>query len=219
MSRPDITYAVHILSQFMQSPRKSHLDVPFHVLRYLKSFFGQGLLFPSSNDLLIRAYCDADWTGDVEERRSTTGYVFFLGVGAISWNCRKQPTIALSTTEAEYMATSQCTKEAMWIRKLLEDVGYVQENAMPIMCDNQGCIALAKNPKHHSRTKHIDVQHHFIREKLEEGVVILKYCPTEIMVADVLTKALARPRHEKLRVVLGLKTFDNLQSGSVVDNG
>ena len=167
--------------------------------------------------MAMRGYCDADWAGDVQERRSTTGYVFFVGKGVVSWNCRKQPTIALSTTEAEYMATSQCTKEAIWIRKLMEDVGYVQEEAMPIMCDNQGCIALAKNPKHHSRTKHIDVQHHFIREKLEQGIIALKYCPTQAMVADVLTKALARPRHEMLREAMGLKTLDNLQSGSVVD--
>ena len=89
---------------------------------------------------------------------------------------------------------------------------------MTIMCDNQGCIGLAKNPTHHSRTKHIDVQHHFIREKLEEGIIALKYCPTEEMAADVLTKALAKPRHDMLRSALGLKSFDNMQSGSVEED-
>ena len=165
--------------------------------------------------MTLKANCDADWAGDANERRSTTGYVFSVGMGAVSWNCKKQPTIALSTTEAEYMALSHSTKEAIWIRKLLADVGFDQEGAMCIMCDNQGCITLAKNPTHHSRTKHIDVQHHFIRVKLEEGTIALMYCPTQEMVADVLTKALARPRHEGLTKTMGLVTFDNSQSGSV----
>ena len=113
------------------------------------------------------------------------------------------------------MAASQCTKEAIWLRKLLADVGLVQEGATTIMCDNQGCMALAKNPTHHSRTKHIDVQHHFIREKLESGEISLKYCPTEDMVADVLTKALAKERHQRLAKEMGLRDRNYLQSGSV----
>ncbi len=145
------------------------------------------------------------------------GYVFFVGVGAVSWNCKRQPTIAFSTTEAEYMATSQCTKEAIWLRKLMADVGLVQDGATTIMCDNQGCIALAKNPTHHSRTKHIDIQHHFIQEKLESGEIGLKYCPTQDMVADVLTKALAKERHQNLTRSMGLGVLDYLQSGSVED--
>jgi hypothetical protein len=129
---------------------------------------------------------------DFNERCSTTWYVFFVGVGAVSWNCKRQPTSALSTTEAEYMATSQCTKEAIWLRKLMANVGLVQVGATTIMCDNKGCIALAKNPTHHSRTKHIDIQHHFIREKLESGEIGVKYYPTQDMVADVLTKGISK---------------------------
>ncbi len=165
--------------------------------------------------MTLRGYCDADWAGDTNDRRSTTGYVFFVGNGAISWNSKRQPTIALSTTEAEYMATSQCTKEALWLRKLLDDVGYVQDNATLILSDNQGSISLAKNPIHHSRTKHIDIQHHFIREKLENGEIELKYCATEDMVADVLTKALAKERHQTLTKAMGLGALDYSQSGSV----
>jgi hypothetical protein len=113
------------------------------------------------------------------------------------------------------MAASQSTKEAIWLRKLLADVGFVQEDATTIMCDNQGCIALAKNPTHHSRTKHIDVQHHFIREKLESGEISLEYCPTEDMVADVLTKALAKDRHQRLSKAMGLQEGNYSRSGSV----
>ena len=115
----------------------------------------------------MSSICDADWAGDANDRRSTTWYVFFTGVGVISWKCKKQPTIALSTMKVEYMATSHCTKEAVWLWQLLADVGYVQEGPTSIMYDNQGCIALAKNPTHHSHTKHIDIQHHFIKKKLE----------------------------------------------------
>ena len=103
--------------------------------------------------------------------KSTTGYVFFVGDGSISWNCKRQPIVALSTTEAEYMAASHSAKEAIWLRLLMADVCYMLDGATTIKCDNQGCIALAKNPKHHSHTKHIDMRHHFIREAIENKVI------------------------------------------------
>jgi hypothetical protein len=183
-------------------------------MRYLKDTLDMELCL-GGKDLQLHGYCDVDWAGDTQDRRSTTGYVFMLGNGAISWNSKRQPTIALSTTEAEYMATSQGIKEAIWLRQLLEDVGFVQENATKMECDNQGCIALAKNPTHHSRTKHIDIQYHFIREKIEHEVIDLQYCPSQYMVADVLTKALPKVRHKILCKEMGLIEFDMAQSGSV----
>jgi hypothetical protein len=153
----------------------SHWMAVKRILRYLKGSLELKLSL-GGNDISMVGFCDADWAGDTNDRQSTTGYVFFVGRGAISWKCKKQPTIALSTTEAEYMATSQYTKEAIWLRQLLVDVGYVQEGATSIMCDNQGCIQLAMNPMHHSRTKHIDIQHHFIRKKLETEDICLSYC-------------------------------------------
>ena len=213
-TRADLAFAVSMVSQFMSRAGPTHWSAVKRIMRYLQSTMDTKLCL-GGKDMTLRGYCDADWAGDANERRSTTGYVFFIGVGAISWNCRRQPTIALSTTEAEYMSTSQSTKEAIWLRKLLADVGFVQEGATTIMCDNQGCIALAKNPTHHSRTKHIDVQHHFIREKLESGEISLEYCPTEDMVADVLTKALAKDRHQRLTKAMGLREGNYSQSGSV----
>jgi hypothetical protein len=215
-TRIDLAFPVSMVSQFMSKAGPSHWMAVKRIMRYLKGTLDLKLCL-GGKDISLRGFCDADWGGDTNERRSTTGYAFFVGVGAISWNCKRQPTIALSTTEAEYMATSQCTKEAIWLRKLLADVGFVQEGATSVMCDNQGCIALAKNPTHHSRTKHIDIQHHFIRERLESGEICLKYCPTQEMVADVLTKALAKERHQKLTRSMGLRSFDSLQSGSVGD--
>ena len=116
------------------------------------------------------------------------------------------------------MATSHSTKEAIWLRQLMADVGCTQDGPTTVMCDNQGSMPLAKNPTHHSRTKHIDVQHHFIREKLELAVIRLNYCPTEHMIADVLTKTLAKDRHHKLMMAFGLKDFGYAQSGSVEED-
>ena len=160
-------------------------------------------------------FCDTDWAGDANDRRSTTGYAFILGDGVVSWSSKRQPTVALSTTEAEYMAASHCTREAIWLRQLMADVRCKQVGGTLVMCDNQGAIALAKNPVHHARTKHIDVQHHFVREKVERGLIRLEYCPTEDMMADVLTKALAKERHEKLRTMMGFEDFGHSQSRNV----
>jgi hypothetical protein len=201
----------------MSKPGPLHWAAVKRILRYLKGTLDMKLCL-GGNDINMRGYCDADWGGDLDTRRSTTGYVFFIGDGAISWNSKRQPTVALSTTEAEYMATTQAAKEAIWLRQLMADVGCVQGGATTIMSDNQGSIALAKNPKHHSRTKHIDVQHHFIREVVEDEVVELRYCRTQDMVADVLTKALARERHETLTSAMQIVSFDTTQSGSVGDS-
>ena len=211
-TRDDITFAVSVVSQFMSKPSSMHWAAVKRILRYLKGTLDVKLCL-GGMALTLKGYCDADWGGDVNSRRSTMGYVFFLGEGTISWSSKRQPTIALSTTEAEYMAASQSAKEGIWLRQLMADVGCVQERATMIMCDNQSCIALTKNPKHHSCTKHIDVQHHFIREKVEEEVIELRYCPTQEMVVDVLTKALARDKHEAMRSAMRLEVFDYSKVG------
>lgn len=152
----DLAFLVSMVSRFMAKAGPSHCMAVKRILRYLKGTLDLKL-YLGGKDVSLMGFCDTDWAGDASDRRSTTGYVFFVGVGAVSWNCKRQPTIALSTTEAEYMATSHCTKEAIWFRQLLADVGYVQDGATTIKCDIQGCIALIKNPTHNSRTKHIDV--------------------------------------------------------------
>ena len=213
-TRPDLAFPQSVVSQHMARPGPMHWAAVKRIMRYLKGT-KDIVLCLGGNDIALKGYCDADWAGDASDRRSTTGYVFMLGNGAISWNSKRQPTIALSTTEAEYMAASQSCREAFWLRQLLADVGYVQDAATTIMCDNQGCISLGKNPTHHSRSKHIEVQHHYIREKIEHGMVSLEYCPTQEMVADVLTKGLAKDRHMELIRDMGLEDFDRSQSGSV----
>jgi hypothetical protein len=213
-TRPDLAYPQSVVSQFMANPGPMHWMAVKRIMRYLKGTLDVELCL-GGKDLELFGYCDADWGGNAHDRRSTTGYAFQVGKGVVSWNSKRQPTIALSTTEAEYMAASQSIKEAIWLRQLFEDVGFAQVEATRIMCDNQGCIALAKNPTHHSRTKHIDVQHHFIREKIEDKVIDLKYCPTEHMIADVLTKGLAKVKHKEFIEAMGLHDFEMAQSGSV----
>jgi hypothetical protein len=213
-TRPDLAYPQSVVSQFMSNPSPTHWMAVKRIMRYLKGTIDMELCL-GGKDLELHGYCDADWAGDTQDRRSTTGYVFMLGNGAISWNSKRQPTIALSTTEVEYMAASQGIKEAIWLQQILEDVGFVQVKATKMECDNQGCIALAKNPTHHSRTKHIDIQYHFIREKIEDEVIELQYCPSQHMVADVLTKALPKVRHKLLSEEMGLIECDMAQSGSV----
>jgi hypothetical protein len=203
-TRPDIAYAVGALAKFNSAPRHCHWTAAKHVLRYIKSTLNYGIVFLSSGNDSLLGHCDADWAGDVDTRRSTTGYVFTLSGGAVSWASRRQQTIALSTTEAEYMATTEATKEACWLRLLLEDLGHSQLQPTLIKSDSQGALALVKNPVYHSRTKHIDIRHHFVREKYTDGTVNFEYCPTSDMIADILTKSLPKSVHGGLIAGFGL---------------
>ena len=161
-------------------------------------------MFSGVNKGELIGFADANWAGDLDTRRSTTGYVFFLNGGTISWNSKRQPTVATSSTEAEYMSLYSATQEAVWLRNLIKDLEYKTDTATTIFQDNQGCIALAKNPVYHSRTKHIDIKFHFLREKVASEVIALEYKPTEEMIADGLTKALPRDKHAKFIMGLGM---------------
>ena len=141
-------------------------------------------------------YTDSDWAQDPETRKSIGGYVFNVAGGSISWASKKQPTVALSTVKAEYMAASNATKEAIWLRVLLEDLGFKQIQATMIYGDNQGCIALSRGTVSHSHAKHIDIRHHFIRERIANSEVDLRYCSTKDMLADIFTKQLPREAFE-----------------------
>ena len=146
---------------------------------------------------------DADWAGDLDDRHSTTGNLFLMAGGAISWMNKKQAIVALSTSEAEYVALSSATQEAVWLRRLRVDLRTAPKEPTVLMEDNQGVIAIARNP---IRTKHIDIRYHYVREALQEGTIDLFYCPKEEMVADWLTKPLSRGPFEKLRLAMGMNT-------------
>ena len=152
-------------------------------------------------------YCDASWASDIESRKSITGYCVKIGGqenvnGLISWSSRKQPTVALSSCEAEYLAVSAASQEVMFLRALMHDLGFEQLNATVLFEDNNGCIDLANNPVGHKRSKHIDVRHHYIRNLINAGKLQLKYLSTAEMVADIMTKPLERIKTEKFRAIM-----------------
>jgi transposase InsO family protein len=203
-TRPDICYAVGALSRFSSNPGATHWKAVKRVFKYLKGTKDFAIEYKADEDDL-KGYSDADWAGDIDDRRSTTGYTFIIAAGAVTWSSKKQPTVALSTTEAEYMAITQAAKEAIWIGRLLSELGFSSEGeVISIYGDNQGSISLSKNSVYHARTKHIDIQHHFIREKTESGEIKLIHCPTNRMPADILTKALTKEKHDVFSRMLGM---------------
>jgi hypothetical protein len=204
-TRPDIQHAVGVCAQFSANPGRAHLEALKRIFRYLKGTARYGLtLGRKDGQLDLIGWTDSDWAQDPDTRRSLGGFVFDIAGGSVSWSSKKQPTVALSTVEAEYMAASNATKEAIWLRVLLEDLGFPQMTATTIHADNQGCIALSKNPVAHSRAKHIDIRHHFIRERIARREIDLQFCPTTQMIADIFTKQLPREAFEKFRTALGV---------------
>jgi hypothetical protein len=191
-TRPDLAFTVNSLSSFMQDPKKHHLVEAKRVLRYLKQSQDVSLKFVKSDGVpQVVGYCDASWGSDRESRRSITGHVFFLAGAPVVWSSRRQHTVALSATEAEYLSLSEAVKEALWLKSFLGELGVPQES-ITIHCDNQGALALALNPVHHARSKHYDIRTHFLREHVQSGAVKLLYCPTEVMIADIFTKPLGK---------------------------
>jgi hypothetical protein len=174
------------------------------VFRYLKASSGKCLRFERQGKVEVLGYCDADWAGDVDTRRSTSGYVFMLGGGAISWSSKRQPTVALSSTEAEYMSATHASKEALWLRRFVEELGWEQP-CVEVLCDNQSALKLMKNPQYHSKTKHIAIQYHFLRELIEEGALKFSFVGTNLQCADFLTKGLSREKLEGFTRDVGLK--------------
>lgn len=207
-SRPDIAQAVGALARYMAKPTTAHWQAGLGVLRYIAGTTGYGILFTgnftdTSPTLHLLGYCDADYAGDMDTRRSTTGYVYILNGGAVSWSSKLQPTVAASTTEAEYMAAAHAAKEALWLRKLFNDFNY-NIGTLEIFCDNQTAIRLIKDPIASLRSKHIAVHHHFVRERVARKELIFTYISTDKMVADSLTKALSEQRFSACRIGMGV---------------
>ena len=201
-TRPDIAQAVGALARYMAKPTVTHWQAAKGVLRYIAGTKDYGITF-GGNGLTLEAYCDADYAGDIDTRRSTTGYVFILSGGAISWSSRLQPTVAASTTEAEYMAAAYAIKEALWLRTLLLELD-MEIGTVTINADNQSAIKLLKNPVFSMRSKHIDVIYHFARERVTRKDVTFKYIPTDKMVADALTKPLTSAKFSFCRAAMGI---------------
>ena len=205
-TRPDIAYAIGNLAKYCSQPSLSHWTAVKRVLRYLKGTVNLGLSYHSCEALTLNGYSDADWAGELDTRKSTSGYIFMINNVAVSWRSKLQSCVALSTAEAEYMALASAAQEAIWMQKLMLELGQQEDGIRPTIVyeDNQSAISMSKNPQFHGRTKHIDIKHPFIREKVIENTIKLEYCKSEEMPADILTKALNAPQFMKLRNKLGL---------------
>ena len=179
-SRPDITYSVSTLAKFSSHPNKQHWIALKRVLRYLKGTVLHGITYTRKSSKECISYSDADWAGDLDDRKSTSGYLFQVSGGAVTWRSKKQSSVALSTAEAEYMALSSAAQEAVWLRQLTAELGSSPETATTIFEDNQSAIALTKNPQFHGRAKHIAI----IREQVSNRTIELKCCPSNQMLAD-----------------------------------
>ncbi|KAH9716025.1 protein kinase domain-containing protein [Citrus sinensis] len=203
-TRPDIAFAVSAVSQYMHSPYVEHLEAVHKILRYLKSTPGRGLLFKKSDQRSVEVFTDADWAGSISDRRSTSGYCTFLWGNLITWRSKKQNVVARSSTEAEFRAMANGVCEVLWIKRVLGELKLDIEAPMRLFCDNRSAISIANNPVQHDRTKHIEIDRHFIKEKLENGVICMPFIPSEQQTADVLTKGHFRPKFESFIDKLGM---------------
>ncbi|KAK2999903.1 hypothetical protein RJ639_023010 [Escallonia herrerae] len=207
ITRPDICYAVHVLSQFMQSPRSQHWDAALRVLRYLKVAPGQGLFLPADSPLQIYAFCYSDWASCPLTQRSVTGYFVSLGNSLISWRTKKQPTVSRSSAEAEYRSMAVTTCELTWLKSFLLSLGVHHDRPMRLFCDNQAALHIASNPVFHERTKHIEIDCHYVREQLLAGNISTAHVRTAQQVADIFTKALGRHQFHYLCGKLGIRNL------------
>uniref|UniRef100_A0A2N9EVL3 CCHC-type domain-containing protein n=1 Tax=Fagus sylvatica TaxID=28930 RepID=A0A2N9EVL3_FAGSY len=198
VTRPDIAHAVHLVSQFLSAPHSTHYAAVLHILRYIKGTMFHGLHFSAHSTLDLCAYSDADWAGDPTDRRSTTGFCFFLGDSLISWRSKKQHIVSRSSTEAEYRALADTTSELLALRWLLEDMGVTHSSPTVIHCDNRSAIQIAHNDVFHERTKHIEIDCHLVRHHLSAGILHLLPVSSSDQTADIFTKTFPPGRFRDL---------------------
>jgi hypothetical protein len=206
-THPDIAYAVGVLARFSKNPGLAHWKAVKHLFRYLKGTMDLKLTYapdPSSPELFT-TFSDADHAGNPDNGRSTGGYVVKMGTGAISWSSRLQGIVALSTTEAEYVAATSAGQEILWLRNLFQEMGYPVSGPSTLLLDSASALAVAKNPEHHGRMKHLDLRFYWLRDEVDKGAISLKHVGTAAMAADILTKALGRVKVMEMLEMLGLK--------------
>ena len=206
-TRPDIAHSVGVLARFSSNPGFAHWTALKHLCRYLQGTKDYKLCYepdPKSSEVFL-TYADADYGGDPDSRRSTSGLVVKMGSGAISWASKLQPVVTLSTTEAEYISATSAGQEILWLRNLFSEIGYKIKGASTLHLDNQSAIAVTRNPEHHGRMKHLDLRHYWLRDVVKDGLVAVKYIPTKSMPADIMTKPLPKATVEDMRRMLGLR--------------
>lgn len=207
LSRPDVAFAVSQVAQHCQNPGPAHWRGVTRIFSYLHGTSDYELCFDGNAQENLIGYTDADYAGDLDTRKSTSGYIFIYQGGAVSWASRRQQCTSLSTTESEFVAACETAKEAVWIQRLLSEIRPYNNKPVPIRCDNQSSISLIRNPEHHQKTKHIEVKYFFVRDQQNIGNIDVTYIGTADQLADILTKPLPRPRLEDLRTRIGVIPF------------
>lgn len=202
-SRPDIMFSVFLCARFQEDPKTSHLEAVKCIFRYIKGTIHLGLWYPKGSGIETIVYEDSDHVGDYMDRKSTSGIYTFMGCFLTYWFFKKQTAISISTTEAEYVSVGKACKQALWMKQALVDYGIRLEN-IPIMRDNKGAIDLSKNPIQHSRTKHIEICHHFLRDNVQKCNISIEKVASEDNIADIFTKPLKRELFNHLRLGLGM---------------
>lgn len=208
-TRPNLSYAVGVLSRYMQSPRTSHGAAMKHVLRYLQGTKSYGLNFKREGDKKLVGFSDSSHDISLDDGKSTAGHIFYFGTSPISWCSQKQPTVALSSCEAEFMAATAAACQAIWLQDLLHEVTGWEQESVKLLVDNQSAIALTKNPVFHGRSKHIQKKYHFIRECVENEQIKVEFVSGEEQKADILTKPLARIKFVKMRSLIGVEDLNS----------
>lgn len=203
-TRPDISYAVSTVAKFSDNPNQQHWKSVKRIFRYLKGTISYGLKYEGEKSGVLTGFSDADYAGDLDDRKSVSGYNFKLSGASISWRSKKQTSVSLSTAEAEYTALALAAQDAVWLRQLLEELGYLCIIPTIIYEDNQSAIAISNNVTFHDRTKHIDVKYQFVNDHVKKRSIFIEYCPTEDMIADILTKSIPTIKLCKLRSMLGV---------------
>lgn len=211
ITRPDISYSVQCLSQFMSAPKQSHYEAALNVVRYIKKQPGLGLLMSSAGSPHVTTYCDSDWASCPMTRRSVSGYCIRLGSSLISWKSKEQSTVSRSSAEAEYRSMASTVAVLVWIAGLLKELKVKIQLPMDLFCDNKAALQIAANPMYHERTKHIEIDCHFIRDKIQEGLVKTAHVSSKERMADTLTKALGHQQHDFLLDKLGMKNIFHSQ--------
>lgn len=206
-TRPDLTYSVNILSQFVADPRQPHQVALERVLSYLKGTAGMGILLPRKGDLTLNAYCDSDWLGCPYTRRSRTGYLLVFGGAPISWKTKKQSVVSRSSAEAEYRSMASTVSEVIWVRWLLSELGIPSSQPTPMFCDNKAARHIANNPVFHERTKHVEMDCYFVRERVESKEIVPRSINTNLQIADLLTKGLGMKQLSFLLDKLGVRNL------------
>jgi len=214
-TRSDISYAVQQVCFYMHDPRDGHLSAVKRILRYLRGTLGHGLLLrPSSTSALV-VYTDADWAGCPDTRKSTSGYAVFLGDNLVSWSSKRQPTVSRSSAEAEYRAVANGVAEACWLRQLLQELHSPLTSSTLVYCDNVSAVYLSTNPVQHQRTKHVEIDLHFVRERVAIGDVRVLHVPTTSQFTDIFTKGLPTSVFSEFRSSLNICSIDVPTGGGV----